>query len=235
MIMVLNTIIFIIQSLMVSCNELDPRVPYFGSYFFFFFLSARPTDKAGVFASQYTEPEPWASPDAMPDNPWNPFEGRLWFDFAHHHFVRLQSLEKNMDISLDLLKAATIKGNGDIKFPWLSMKQMYETIDQIQAGPAPFCSYWFKYNGPMLPTPLKWMMQEYELYARDPRLVLQQQLATPEFSNKFDPIPYHRFNSTGDRVFSNLMSSDWAWDQAVTYSILSLRRYMAEHHVESDI
>ena len=112
---------------------------------------------------------------------------------------------------------------------------MYETIDQIQAGLAPFRSYWLKYNGPMLPTPPKWMMQEYELYAHDPPLVLQQQLATPKFSNKFDPIPYHRFNSTGDQVFSNLMSGDWAWDQAVTYSILSSRRYMAEHHVESDI
>ena len=105
MIMVLNTIIFIIQSLMVSWNELDPRVSYFGSYFLFFFHSAQPTDKAGVFASQYTEPEPWASPDATTDNPWNPFEGRLWFNFAHHHFVCLQSSEKNTDISLDLLKA----------------------------------------------------------------------------------------------------------------------------------
>jgi hypothetical protein len=63
--------------------------------------------------------------------------------------------KKNTDIILDLLKAATIKGNGNLKFPWLSMEEMYETIDQIQAGPAPFCSHHFQYNGPMPPTPPK--------------------------------------------------------------------------------
>jgi hypothetical protein len=102
-----------------------------------------PTNKDGTVISEYAEPEPWISPDATPENPWHPFEDRLWFDFAHHHFVRPQSSEKNTDISLDLLKAATIKGNGNLKFPWLSTEKMYETIDQIQAGPAPFCSHHF--------------------------------------------------------------------------------------------
>jgi hypothetical protein len=99
----------------------------------------------------YAEPEPWTSPDATPENPWHPFEDRLWFDFAHHHFVCLQSSEKNTDISLDLLKAATIKGNSNLKFPWLSMEKMYETLDQIQAGLAPFCSHHFRYNGCLQP------------------------------------------------------------------------------------
>jgi hypothetical protein len=117
--------------------------------------------------------------------------------------------------------AAKIKGNGNLKFPWLSMEKMYETIDQIQAGPALFCSHHFQYNGPMPPTLPKWMLETYELYARDPRLVLQQQLAMPEFTDKFNPIPYHRFKSTRDRVFSNLMSGDWAWDQAVMHSLVS--------------
>jgi Plavaka transposase len=129
---------------------------------------------------------------------------------VHHQFVRLQTSENNTDISLDLLKAVVIKANGDLKFPWLSTKKMYETIDQIQAGPALFRSYYFQYNGPMLPTPPKWMTQTYKLYARDPQLVLQQQLATPEFADKFTPTPYRQFQSDGQRVFSNLMPGDWA-------------------------
>lgn len=59
------------------------------------------------------------------------------------------------------------------------------------------------------------MTQTYELYARDPRHVLQQQLSTPEFADHFTPIPYHQFKPDGEQIFSNLMSGDWAWDQAV--------------------
>ena len=184
-------------------------------HFIHLLLLVLPTNKNGAFMSKYAEPEPWVSPDATPENPWHPFDSRLWFDFVHHQFVRLQTSKNNTDISLDLLKAAVIGANRNLKFPWLSAKKMYETIDQIQAGPAPFCSYYFQYNGPMPPTPPKWMTQTYELYARDPQLVLQQQLATPEFADKFTPTPYHRFKLNGQRVFSNLMSGDWAWDQAV--------------------
>lgn len=189
-------------------------------------ILALPTDKNGSFVSKYAEPEPWASVDATPENPWYPFEGRLWFDFAHHHFVRVQASEDHINTSLDLLKAAVTKGNRDLKFPWLSAKKMYETIDQIQAGPAPFRSYHFQYHGPMPPSPPKWMTQTYELYARDPCLVLQQQLATPEFADQFTPVPYRRFKAGGDRIFSNLMSGDWAWDQAVKCFLLSLQWYL---------
>lgn len=163
----------------------------------------------------YAEPEPWTSPDASPENAWYPFEKQFWFEFAHHHFVRAQASEDNINVNLDLLKAAVTQSNGNLKFPWLSAKKMYETIDQIQAGPVPFRSYDFQYCGPMPPSPPKWMTQTYELYARDPRHVLQQQLSTPEFADHFTPIPYHQFKPDGERIFSNLMSGDWAWDQAV--------------------
>jgi hypothetical protein len=188
---------------------------YQPAFFTHLFLLALPTDKDSSFVSKYAEPDPWVQPNAMPENPWHPFDSRLWFDFAHHQFVRLQTSEDNTDISLDLLKAAVIKANGDLKFPWLSTKKMYETIDQIQAGPAPFRSYHFQFSGTMPPTPPKWMTQTYELHARDPQLVLQQQLATPEFADKFTPTPYRRFQPDSQWVISNLMSGDWAWDQAV--------------------
>lgn len=96
----------------------------------------------------YAEPEPWTSPDASPENAWYPFENQFWFEFAHHHFVRAQASEDNINVNLDLLKAAVTQSNGNLKFPWLSAKKMYEKIDQIQAGPVPFRSYDFQYCGP---------------------------------------------------------------------------------------
>jgi hypothetical protein len=60
------------------------------------------------------------------------------------------------------------------------------------------------------------MTQEYELCTRDVRQVLHQQLATSAFKDQVDLVPYRQFNHSGSRVWSNLMSGDWAWKQAVS-------------------
>ena len=59
------------------------------------------------------------------------------------------------------------------------------------------------------------MTETYELCCRDTRQVLLQQLATSDFKDKFNLTPYQQFNTSGKRVYSNLMSGDWAWKQAV--------------------
>ena len=59
------------------------------------------------------------------------------------------------------------------------------------------------------------MTETYELCARDSRQVLHHQLATEEFKDKTNYVPYRQFDSTHQRVWSNLMSADWAWSQAV--------------------
>jgi hypothetical protein len=92
---------------------------------------------------------------------------------------------------------------------------MYTTIDAIQEGNAPWKTVTFKYNGPRPADPPKWMLETYELCTRDSRLVLHQQLATRDFMDKIDYVPYRQFKADGDRIWSNLMSADWAWAQAV--------------------
>lgn len=92
---------------------------------------------------------------------------------------------------------------------------MYETIDSIQSGGAPWKTYKFRYTGPKpLPLP-RWMEETYELNVRDILIVMEGQLNTPEFKDQFDPRPYQEFDPQGNRVFSNLMSGDWAYRQAV--------------------
>lgn len=59
------------------------------------------------------------------------------------------------------------------------------------------------------------MTETYELCARDSQQVLHHQLATDQFKDKINLIPYHQFNSKEQQVWSNLMSADWAWSQAV--------------------
>ncbi|KAJ7017983.1 hypothetical protein C8F04DRAFT_978189, partial [Mycena alexandri] len=99
--------------------------------------------------------------------------------------------------------------------PWKDTQELYATIDSIQDGQAPWKTYNLRYTGPLPPgQPPKWMTQSYELCTRDTRQLLHNQLGTAAFKDHVDLIPYRQFNHTGRRVWSNLMSGDWAWSQA---------------------
>lgn len=96
---------------------------------------------------------------------------------------------------------------------------MYETIDQIQRGSAPFRTAKIRYTDAQPENPPSWMNQEYELCYRDVRQVLHDQLATADFAADFDPAPYRQYQPNGERVWSNLMLGEWAWRQAVSFPI----------------
>lgn len=131
----------------------------------------------------------------------------------------MESSARNIDKALDLWAASVLEQGGSS--PWHNAADLYSTIDEIQHGDTPWRSYSIRYDGP-LPhgTPPKWMTQTYELCIRDSRQVLHQQLATPEFKDKMNLVPYRQFNRAGKRVFTNLMSGDWAWKQAVHHHML---------------
>jgi hypothetical protein len=174
-----------------------------------------PCNEDGQYLPPFTKPTPIPPPDTSAENPWHPFEDRLAFDWATHHFVELQTSERHINRGLDMWLASTLKSGSKEGIPWQSAREMYATIDAIQQGSAPWRTYSFRYNGPMPSTPPKWMLETYELCTRDSRAVLHAQLSTTDFDGKFDYAPYRQFNSNGDRVWSNLMSGDWAWKQAV--------------------
>jgi hypothetical protein len=136
------------------------------------------------------------------------------FDFANYHFAQVQSSAANIDKALDMWATTVKEFGGDS--PWKNSDNLYKTIDAIRHGDSPWKMYRIQYQGPKPPgTPPKWMMETYELYARDSRQVLHHQLATDQFKDKINLIPYRQFDNKGLRVWSNLLSADWAWSQAV--------------------
>jgi Plavaka transposase len=147
-------------------------------------------------------------------NAWTPFGSRAEFDFAHYHFVEAQSSAASIDKALDIWAATLLEFGGDA--PWKNAKELYAAIDTIQYGDSPWKTYCIQYQGPRPPgTSPKWMTETYKLCTRDSRQVLQNQLATTQFEGKINLIPYRQFDGKGQRVWSNLMSGDWAWSQAV--------------------
>ncbi|KAJ7238115.1 hypothetical protein B0H12DRAFT_1204309 [Mycena haematopus] len=178
-------------------------------------LNALPCDTTGVYLPPFSRPPPSVQPPAHGQDPaaWAPFGSRVEFDFAQFHFVQLQTSAANINTALDLWAASVIPYGGTA--PWKNSDDLYATIDAIQSGDMPWKTYQLHYTGPLPPgTPPKWMTQMYEVCTRDLRAVLHHQLETTSFEDDIDMIPYRQFNHAGARVWSNLMSGEWAWKQA---------------------
>ncbi|KAF7354560.1 hypothetical protein MSAN_01369100 [Mycena sanguinolenta] len=177
--------------------------------------NALPCDPDGEYLPPYAPAPPLPQPPADGQDPaaWAPFGSRLAFDFAHYHFVELQSSEHDINKALDLWAASVIEFGRDARWP--DAAAFYADIDSIRHGAVPWKTYRMRYTGPLPPTnPPAWMTQEYELCTRDVRQLLHHQLGTSAFKDYVDLVPYQQFNHRGHRVWSNLMSGDWAWKQA---------------------
>jgi Plavaka transposase len=182
---------------------------------------AIPVDQAGIPLPAHTNPPPWDPVSSKPS--FAPFEDRLSFDWAHYHIIECGSSEAKIAKGLDLWLAAKVQGAGtpDCEgIPWSCADELYSTVDEIQAGGAPFKTVYFQYSGPLPTNPPKWMTEKYELCVRDTRQVIKNTLSTSDFANEFNPQPYRQFHSNDDRMYSNLLSGDWAWREAVSHLFL---------------
>lgn len=157
-------------------------------------------------------------------NPWHLFDDHLAFDFTNFQFSMLQASESNINCALDSWMAASLKAgrNGDL--PWSSAQEMYTMIDAIREGDALWKTITFKYNGPCPANPLKWMLETYELCTWDSRHLLHLQLASAAFKDQVDCVLYRQFKASGDHIWSNLMSGDWAWVQVVVlFALITMK------------
>jgi len=120
-----------------------------------------------------------------------------------------------IDVLFDLWATA---GDNGTEPPFAGHNDLYETIDSIPLGDLPWNCFTVTYNGPLpdgeAPT---WMTTEYEVWCRDVRLVMRSQLANPDFKSEIDYTPLQMFGPTGKREWSNVMTGNWAWKQAVSH------------------
>ncbi|KAG1866709.1 hypothetical protein F4604DRAFT_1682781 [Suillus subluteus] len=96
--------------------------------------------------------------------------------------------------------------------PWGS----YKTIDKTPLGGIKWQSFSVQYNGERPETDIPpWMDQDFDVWYRDPRDVVHNMLANPDYAGELDYRPYHEFSTDGDECqWKDFMSSDWAWAQA---------------------
>ncbi|KAJ6600185.1 hypothetical protein B0H10DRAFT_2179053 [Mycena sp. CBHHK59/15] len=83
--------------------------------------------------------------------------------------------------------------------PFADHEDLYNTIDATEIGHVPWESFETK---------------AYTVNFRDPRKVLQTQLANPDFKSEMDFAPKRVFVANGSREYQDFMSGNWAWRQA---------------------
>ncbi|KDQ54264.1 hypothetical protein JAAARDRAFT_196640 [Jaapia argillacea MUCL 33604] len=173
-------------------------------------LTAQKCDENGQYIDPHTRPQP---PPEDGRSEWYPFESRLDFDFAYHHFIEIQDSEGSINKALEMWATSLLEH--DNSPPWRNAQELYDSIDSIQTGDSPWKTYKISYQGPLpVGTPLKWMTETYELVTRDSLKLVENQILTTDWKRDINPIPYQQFDKGGQRIWSNLMSADWAYNQA---------------------
>ena len=155
-----------------------------------------PCNLRGDFLPVHTPPPSLTHTGGALPKPWHLFGSCTEFDFAHYHFVEIQSSEANINKALDMWAAMVMEFRHDVL--WENTRELYKTIDDIQHGDSPWKLYHVRYQGPlpqgMLP---KWMTESYDLCMQDSHNVLHHQLATSDFADKINITPYWQFDSEG--------------------------------------
>ena len=170
-----------------------------------------PCDADGVFLPPGACAQP---PPAKEKTDWTPFASCVSFKLATLIFKDAELSHSHVDRLMDLWTASMIEAGGVA--PFASGEDLLDQIDQIKLGHVPWRSFTAAYSHnqpPSSDSPL-WMREEYNVWFRDPRKIVHGILGNPEFSNGIDYIPYRDFTD-GKRRWSEFMSGDWAWEQAV--------------------
>lgn len=108
--------------------------------------------------------------------------------------------------------------------PFRNVGDVYETIDRTKLGDIRWQMMKLRHPDGQHPdddTP-PWMKAEYEVWFRDPRLVLQDMIGNIDFDGQIDYAPKKDFDVHGQREVRDFMSGDFAWKQAVSSCQIAL-------------
>ncbi|KAJ7648793.1 hypothetical protein DFH06DRAFT_1423544, partial [Mycena polygramma] len=165
----------------------------------------RPCDENGVFLPEGAAPPPRTT--AAPDD-WSPYEDSVQFNIADFLFRKVQMSSKNIDYLLDQW-ALSLAKHDDLG-PFENYQHLYETIDATKLGDAPWQCFQTEPLAVGEDAPA-WARQSYEVWYRDPAVVIANMLDNPDFDGAFDTAPYIHRDSNGKRHWHDFMSANFAW------------------------
>ncbi|KAH9038559.1 hypothetical protein EDB85DRAFT_1860463 [Lactarius pseudohatsudake] len=170
------------------------------------YLTALPCDSEGNFLPPGAPPPPRETP-AQGD--WTPFDSEAQFMLADLLFRRAEMSASNIDTLVDIWAQSTAEVNQPP--PFESHEHMYATIDASTLGDVPWKCFIAGFSGNVDNSSPEWMRTSYDVWYRDPDVVVSNMLSNPDFAGQFDLRPYIDLDSGGKRRWSNVMSGNIAW------------------------
>ncbi|KAG6809036.1 hypothetical protein H0H92_001858, partial [Tricholoma furcatifolium] len=172
-------------------------------------LTALPCDQDGNFLPPGAPPAPRIT---LADNPWSPYDNETQFRLAEFLYRRVQMSAANIDYLFELWAKSLLPSDGT--GPFQSHNHMYGIIDATPLGDSPWKCFSISYDGDVAPNDATWKSANYEVYYRDPDLVISHMLDNPDFNQQFDYVPYVRRDKNGQRTWNDFMSGNYAWYHA---------------------
>ncbi|KAF4578381.1 hypothetical protein EYR36_000188 [Pleurotus pulmonarius] len=173
------------------------------------YLMGTPCDLDGNPLPPGVPPIPKQAPK---DNDWAPFAHRQQFEIADLVFRKVEMSAGSIDelFSIWGLPAHDPLDALDCHVPFKDHNDMYDGIDSSTLGDAPWQC--FQVSGDAGPDdPRQWKQKIYDVWYRDPDVVLQNMLDNPDFDGEFDYSPYVELDDQGQRRWHNFMSANFAW------------------------
>jgi hypothetical protein len=134
------------------------------------------------------------------------------FKTANFLYRRVEMSAGNIDELFDIWAESNENGEDP---PFNSHEHVYETIDATQHGDAPWHCFAVSYNGEARHPCPSWQTGEWEVFYRDPNVVLTQMLQNPDFDGQFDYAAYVGLDKSGKRYWSDFMSGNFAYRWSV--------------------
>jgi len=169
-----------------------------------------PCDTNGVPLHPGTPPPP----RPLPETPWDPYANGVQFKTADFLYRHVEMSAGAIDELLDLW--AKSMEDSVPPPPFDSHQHIYETIDATQHGDAPWHCLVVSFNGVKSNPCPSWQTDEWEVWYRNPHVVLTQMLENPDFDGQIDYAAYVGLDKSGKRYWNEFMSGNFAYRRSVS-------------------
>ncbi|KAG6808699.1 hypothetical protein H0H92_003209 [Tricholoma furcatifolium] len=100
--------------------------------------------------------------------------------------------------------------------PFTSKQHLHDIIDSTEMGGVSWQSFIGRYSGEIREIDIEtapWKLKDYDVWFRDPLLVLRSQLGNSDFKGEMDVAAKHIYDANGKRRYGDVMSGEWAHRQ----------------------
>ncbi len=193
---------------------------------------AHPCDSDGAFLPPGSTPCP---PPPQEDSDWSPFESEVQFKVADLLYRQVEMSAANVDALMELWTLSLAGSEGTGMAPFTSHSHLHAKIDESHLGDVPWqCLATTPSQaegvGNSAQVPL-WMRTSYQIWYRNPNVVVANMLANVDFAGQFDWRPYVETNAAGARRWNNVLSANLAWRHCVSVhlSFAIVHSHFTEH------